>query len=131
VTVSRNIGPYSAAWRACWAAADAFVMPTRNEAFGLVYQEAAAAGLPAIGTRHNAVPEIVLDGETGLLVPIGDQGALGAALAVLAGSAELRHRLGTRGREIIETVGSPGRYLDRLTTIITDAAGSRAGRGNS
>ncbi len=51
-------------------------MPTRNEAFGLVYQEAAAAGLPAIGTNHNAVPEIIIDGETGLLVPVGDRDAL-------------------------------------------------------
>ena len=50
------------------AGADIFVMPTRNEAFGLVFQEAAAAGVPAIGTRQNAVPEIIVDGETGLLV---------------------------------------------------------------
>ena len=46
-------------------------MPTRNEAFGLVFQEAAAAGLPAIGTRLNAIPEIVADGETGILVHPG------------------------------------------------------------
>src|SRR5262249_60733385 len=61
VVVTTRVQPYSAEWRALWARADAFVMPTRNEAFGLVYQEAAAAGLPAIGTRHNAVPEIVHD----------------------------------------------------------------------
>jgi glycosyltransferase involved in cell wall biosynthesis len=104
-------------------------MPTRNEAFGLVYQEAAAAGIPAIGTRQNAVPEIVLDGETGLLVPVGDHHALGAALAALADSAELRHRLGTRGREIIEVAACPAAYLDRLTTILTEAAASRPSRG--
>jgi glycosyltransferase involved in cell wall biosynthesis len=125
VTVTRNIAPHSPAWRACWAAADAFVMPTRNEAFGLVYQEAAAAGLPAIGTRHNAVPEIVLDGETGLLVPPGDPAALQAALGALAGSAELRHRLGARGREIIERVADPATCLGGLTAILTDAAAGR------
>ena len=61
VTVTRGVHAHSAAWRECWAGADIFVMPTRNEAFGLVFQEAAAAGLPAIGTRHNAVPEIILE----------------------------------------------------------------------
>jgi len=130
VTVTRNIEAHSPAWRACWAAADAFVMPTRNEAFGLVYQEAAAAGLPAIGTRHNAVPEIILDGETGLLVRPGDQAALQAALAALAGSAELRHRLGARAREIIESVADPATYLGGLTTILTDAAAGRPTRGH-
>ena len=104
-------------------------MPTRNEAFGLVYQEAAAAGIPAIGTRQNAVPEIVLDGETGVLVPVGDRHALGSALAALAGSAELRHRLGTRAREIIEDAACPAAYLDRLTTILTEAAATRGPRG--
>jgi len=129
VILTRNIEPHSAPWRACWAAADAFVMPTRNEAFGLVYQEAAAAGIPAIGTRQNAVPEIVLDGETGVLVPVGDRHALGSALAALAGSAELRHRLGTRAREIIEDAACPAAYLDRLTTILTEAAATRGTRG--
>ena len=131
VVVTRNIEAHSAAWRACWAAADAFVMPTRNEAFGLVYQEAAAAGLPAIGTRHNAIPEIIRDGETGLLVPTADQGALQAALGTLADSAELRHRLGARAREIIEQVADPETYLDRLTTIVTDAAAGRPTRGTA
>lgn len=131
VMVTRNIEPHSPEWRACWAAADAFVMPTRNEAFGLVYQEAAAAGLPAIGTRGNAVPEIILEGETGLLVPAGDPEALASAMAGLIESAELRHRLGTRAREIIEKVACPETYLDRLTTIITDAAASRPTRGTS
>ena len=57
-------------------------MPTRNEAFGLVYQEAAAAGLPAIGSRLNAVPEIIADGDTGLLVtPGGHPRAGGGARA--------------------------------------------------
>ncbi len=131
VFVTRNIEAHSPAWRACWAAADAFVMPTRNEAFGLVYQEAAAAGLPAIGTRHNAVPEIILEGQTGLLMPVGDRHALQSALAALADSAELRHRLGARAREIIEEVAGPETYLDRLTTIITDGVAGRPPRGHS
>jgi glycosyltransferase involved in cell wall biosynthesis len=122
VTITRRVQPHSAAWRACWARADVFVMPTRNEAFGLVYQEAAAAGLPAIGTRHNAVPEIIVEGETGLLVPVQDVGALAAAMRILAEAPDLRHRMGTRARQVIQQVASPESYMARLTTIIAEAA---------
>ena len=56
---------YTQTWRDLWRDADVFVMPARAEAFGMVFQEAAAAGLPAIGPRINAVPEIVDHGVTG------------------------------------------------------------------
>ncbi len=125
VTITRRVAPHSAAWRACWARADGFVMPTRNEAFGLVYQEAAAAGLPAIGTRHNAVPEIVVEGDTGLLVPVRDVGSLVAAMRTLVNDPALRHRMGMRARQIIEEVASPETYMTRLTKILTDAAERR------
>jgi starch synthase len=125
VTVWRHIEAHSREWQARWAEADMFVMPTRNEAFGLVYQEAAAAGLPAIGTNHNAVPEIVRDGETGLLVRPGDVAGLAGAMHTLTESAELRDRMGSRARAVIERSASPGAYMDRLTAIITEAAQSR------
>jgi starch synthase len=121
----RRVEAYSREWLARWEQADIFVMPTRNEAFGLVYQEAAAAGLPAIGTSLNAVPEIVHDGDTGLLVPTGDVGALAGAMHALIDSPDLRDRMGSRGRELIETVAGPERYMQRLTAIIQEAAGSR------
>lgn len=122
VTLTRGVQAHTAEWRACWARADVFVMPTRNEAFGLVYQEAAAAGLPAIGTCHNAVPEIIRDGETGLLVPPGDPAALAAAMSRLARAPELRHEMGRRAREVIEDVALPSRYMDRLAAILGEAA---------
>jgi glycosyltransferase involved in cell wall biosynthesis len=100
-------------------------MPTRNEAFGLVFQEAAAAGIPAIGTHHNAVPEIILDGETGLLVPVGDTQKLAEAMHALIDSADLRARLGARARERIEVLSSPETYMEQLTAILEDAAHSR------
>ena len=129
VVVTRGVQPHSHEWQACWRDADAFVMPTRNEAFGLVYQEAAAAGLPAIGTRHNAVPEIILDGETGLLVPVGDRAALARAMAALIDSPELRDRLGSRARAEVEKVACPRDCMERLSSIAAEAAarGGRAG----
>jgi glycosyltransferase involved in cell wall biosynthesis len=122
VVVHRGVRAYTPEWIARWAAADGFVLPTRNEAFGLVYEEAAAAGLPAIGTRHNAVPELVKDDETGLLVGIGDRVALGHAMQRLIESAELRERFGRRARQIVEQIADPDTYLTKLTAIILEAA---------
>ena len=118
VVVRRGIRGYSPRWQEMWASADLFVLPTRNEAFGLVYQEAAAAGLPCIGTRHNAVPEIVLHEETGLLVPPGDREALVASLDRLIASSALRAQFGRRARTHIEATASPERYMEQLTSIV-------------
>jgi len=125
VRVLRHVAPYSPEWIGRWEHADIFVMPTHNEAFGLVYQEAAAAGLPAIGTALNAVPEIVHDGKTGILVPPRDVRALADAMHALIVSPELRARLGTRGRDLIEATASPEIYMHTLTGIIEDAARSQ------
>lgn len=103
-------------------------MPTQNEAFGLVYQEAAAAGIPAIGTDHNAVPEIIVDGATGLLVPPGDRHALVAAMDRLVGSPELRDRLGRAARRHIEATASPAAYFDRLTSAVLGLTAAGSGR---
>ena len=122
VTVSRGVTAYSAEWRERWRAADLFVMPTRNEAFGLVFQEAGAAGLPVVATAHNAIPEIVRDGESGLLVPPGDRNALIRALQSLIRDPEMRRMYGSRGRDFIARTANPELYLDRLLTILEHAA---------
>jgi starch synthase len=98
VDVERGIIGQTARWAAVWRDADLFVMPTQNEAFGLVYQEAAAAGLPAIGSRLNAVPEIVADGTTGILIAPTSRDELISALDRLITSAELSERMGSAAR---------------------------------
>jgi glycosyltransferase involved in cell wall biosynthesis len=118
VSVHTGVSAYTPAWTAAWRAADLFVMPTRNEAFGLVYQEAAAAGLPAIGSRLNAVPEIIDDQETGVLVNPGQIGELTAALDRLISSAELRYRLGRAARRKIERDADPDEHRRRLVALI-------------
>jgi len=123
----RGIRGHSPAWIRAWREADLFVMPTRNEAFGLVYQEAAAAGVPAIGTRLNAVPEIVEDGETGLLIPPGDVPGLVQALDRLLGSAELRDRLGRNARRKIERDAHPEDHRRQLVALISQVASIRQG----
>ena len=110
-------------WLATWRDADLFVMPTRNEAFGLVYQEAAAAGLPAIGSRLNAVPEIIEDGVTGLLVTPGSVTGIASALDTLIASAELRERLGRAARRKIALDADPVAHRARLVALIRQVAG--------
>ncbi|MDP3685675.1 MAG: glycosyltransferase family 4 protein [bacterium] len=84
--------------RRALAVADVFVltpivMDVDVEGFGIVYVEAAAAGKPAVGTRTGGIPEAVLDGETGLLVPERDAAATAVALVRLLVDHSLRTRL--------------------------------------
>jgi glycosyltransferase involved in cell wall biosynthesis len=82
-----------------YAEAEAAAVPSLYEGFSLPAIEAMACGLPIVATTGGALPEVVgRDGETGLLVPPGDPGALATALLRALGDAELRDRLGTAGR---------------------------------
>ncbi len=118
VQVRRGVRSYTPEWLALWRDSDAFVMPTKGEAFGMVFQEAAAAGIPAIGTAIAAIPEMVVDGETGLLVPPGDTAALVAAMRALAASAHGRRAMGEAARRRVERTGSIDHYGERLIAIL-------------
>ena len=80
-------------------AADIFALSSRWEPFGIVYLEAAATGLPVVGTRVDGAVEAVADGETGLLVESGDPARLAAAVARLMRDRELARSLGAAGME--------------------------------
>ena len=125
VRVIRDVGSYSSEWTELWRTADVFVMPTRSEAFGVVFQEAAAAGLPAVGTAVNAVPEMVLPQRSGLLVPPRDPRAILEALRTLIGSAELRRQYGQAARAQVIERADPEEYRRRLRNLIRAAAGPR------
>ncbi|MDX2193209.1 MAG: glycosyltransferase family 4 protein [Gemmatimonadales bacterium] len=84
--------------------ADALVHPARwQEAFGYVLAEAMACGRPVVASATGGVPEIVVDGETGFLVPPEDPAALASALDRLTDAA-LRARLGEAGRARAEAL---------------------------
>lgn len=78
---------------------DVFVLPSLYEGFGIAIVEAMAAGRPVVATVVGGIPEVVVPGETGLLVPPGDPGALGDAIAQLVNHPEPARLMGARGRE--------------------------------
>jgi glycosyltransferase involved in cell wall biosynthesis len=77
--------------------------PSRREGFGVVCAEAMAHGRPVVAGATGGLLDLVVDGETGLLVPPGDVAALRAALERLLSDAELRARLGAAARERART----------------------------
>jgi glycogen synthase len=79
-----------------------FCLPSRMEPFGIVNLEAMAAGKAVVASRVGGVPEVVLDGETGVLVPPGDPAALAAVLRRIATDDALRERLGAAGLRRVE-----------------------------
>lgn len=81
------------------AEADMLVFPgLQAEGLPLVILEAMAAGLPVVSTPRGAIEDAVVAGETGVIVPVGDVGALASAIGELAADAGLRARLGEAGR---------------------------------
>ena len=73
-------------------------MPSRTEPFGLAVVEAMLLGLPVVASAVGGIPEIVVDGVTGFLVPAEDVDALTAALRTLILDPDLRSRMGEEGR---------------------------------
>jgi N-acetyl-alpha-D-glucosaminyl L-malate synthase BshA len=94
--------------------ADLFLLPSETESFGLAALEAMSCGVPVIASRVGGVPEVVIDGETGLLAPVGDVAAMAAHVVRLLADAPLRARLGAAGRRRAETAfpleATVGRY---------------------
>jgi glycosyltransferase involved in cell wall biosynthesis len=102
-----------------YARSAVFCMPTRGDAFGIVFVEALSHGLPVVGTRVGAVPEIVQDGETGYLVEPGDVRGLADALTRLLADPERCRAFGTLGRRrMLERYTWP-RVADSITTTIS------------
>ncbi len=95
------VGSRSESIRGYYEAADIFVMPSRQEGFGIVYLEAMAAGKPIVAADRGGAKDVVADGETGFLVSYGDVEGLKGRLATLLADDLLRRRMGEAGRKTV------------------------------
>lgn len=105
--------------------ADALVHPARWEGFGLVLLEAMRAGLPIIATRVGAIPEVVADASSGLLIEPEDAAGLAAAMARVAEDEQLLGRLGAAGRQRLCAVFGPERTARATRDVYDEAVGLR------
>ncbi len=91
-----------------------FVLPSGQEGFGIVFLEAMRFARPCIGGAAGGTPEVVADGETGLLVPFGDVDALAAAIDRLLSDPKTAQRMGEAGRRRLEEQFTFTRLKERL-----------------
>ena len=105
-----------------YAAADAYLWPAVNEAYGMAFLEAQAAGLPVVAGRAGGVPGVV--GETSILTPAGDVAAFADAVAGLLDDDSYRRELGARASERVQKehgLELAARTLDRALRDIVEA----------
>lgn len=105
------------------AATDLFALPSRTDSFGIVFLEAWCCGIPVIGARAGGVPDVITDGEDGLLVPFGNIPALASAVRTLLDNRALARQMGERGRS--KTLGrfTWDRVVGAFATVYDDLLG--------
>ncbi|MGQ4537472.1 glycosyltransferase family 4 protein [Dermabacteraceae bacterium P7074] len=109
-------------------AADAFVLLSEWEARALVVQEAMAAGLPVIATRTGGLSDLVSEGKTGFLVPVGEPEAAALAVQKLLGEPDLAARLGRSGRDAATLWVDPAGAAQDWCHTYADLVGARTTR---
>jgi glycosyltransferase involved in cell wall biosynthesis len=106
---------------------DLVVHPALMEGLGVSLIQAAAAGIPIVASRTGGIPEIVREGENGLLVAPGDAQGLARAMAELLGNPERRRILGLRGRQIVHQEFSLGAMVEGNLAVYRQLLGCQAG----
>jgi L-malate glycosyltransferase len=104
------------------AAMDVFALASGREAGPLAILEAMARGLPVVATRVGMVPELVLDGSTGLLADVGDTETLGRYLMSLAADDERRTRFALAGRRHVEENYSVEAVAPKIEAVLAEAS---------
>lgn len=109
-----------------YAAMDVFVLPSRDEGFGLVFLEAMAMGVPVVGTRVIGSEDAVDDGVTGLLVPYANPAALAGAVRSILGSLELASRLREAAADRVRRVYSREQCAAQVEALYRELLEARA-----
>ena len=97
--------------------ADVFLLPSETESFGLAALEAMASGVPVVASRVGGLPEVITDGETGLLCPVGDVAAMADACLALLGDDARAHQMALAARRRAESAFRPDAAVDRYLEI--------------
>jgi phosphatidylinositol alpha-1,6-mannosyltransferase len=105
---------------AVWNRIALFAMPSAREGFGIVYLEAMRAGRPCIGSTSDAAGDIIIDGETGILVDRADRSALAGAVIALLRDPGRRAAMGEAGRLRYLAEFTADRFANRLYDILRD-----------
>ncbi|MGQ9543555.1 MAG: glycosyltransferase family 4 protein [Candidatus Bathyarchaeia archaeon] len=108
-----------------YSACDVFCYPSMWEGFGLTPAEAQASAKPVVAFNHCAIPEIVKDGETGILVRPGDHKELAGALVKLLRNPDLSRRMGEEGRRRIRRLFNWETAADKTVEVYRQVAESR------
>ena len=98
-------------------------MSSETEGLGTSLLDAMAAGKACVGTSVGGIPEVIADGESGLLVPPHDPAALAAAIVRLLKDAALRHRMGDAGLTRVQSHFSVERMVDGTLEAYNDVVG--------
>lgn len=104
---------------------DIFVLPSASEGFGFVFLEAMHFAKPIVAANSGATPEVVRDGETGLLVDYGNAEQLAAAITSLCLDADLRKRLGAAGQARLQQNFTFDQFRKKFRQILSQELGSR------
>ena len=96
---------------------DVFLLPSETESFGLAALEAMSCGVPVIASRVAGIPEVVADGETGLLAPVGDVAGMAAHVARLASDGSTLSRFSRAARARVLAHFQPEPLIDRYEAI--------------
>ncbi|MEK8051140.1 glycosyltransferase family 4 protein [Ideonella sp. DXS22W] len=120
--VHTGLSPGDPALRALFARADLFLHPSQGDASPFAIVEALSSGLPVIATAVGAVHEMVIDGRTGLVVPVGDATALLAAVRALATDAPRRAAMAAAARAMALAQFDGRRNAHRVLDLVAAAA---------
>jgi phosphatidylinositol alpha-1,6-mannosyltransferase len=105
---------------------DIFVLPSASEGFGFVFLEAMHFAKPIVAANSGATPEVVRDGETGVLVDYGNAEQLAQAITSLCQNADLRTRLGEAGRARLQQNFTFDQFRKRFRQILSQELGIRS-----
>lgn len=123
--VYNNVTPNSDTLKNLFQQSQIFCLPTYGDCLPMVLSEAGAVGLPSISTQVAAIPEIIKDGQSGLIVPPGDKAALTEALHTLINDDDLRKKMGKCATELVRKNYDGQKNAARLIEALKEVSSSK------